>query len=79
MIAILPNCLPFEELRLFGSYQNRVFVACTRTYNPKDGRGRKNPASKDKAMAELIDVVSLSFTYSFCTKRIVCYFSIVMA
>ncbi|KAG0584137.1 hypothetical protein M758_3G186900 [Ceratodon purpureus] len=28
------------------------------TYNPQDGRGRKNPASKEKAMAELIDAIN---------------------
>lgn len=45
---------------------NLPLLYVLRTYNPPDGRGRKNPASKEKAMAELIDAVSLSFTCFFC-------------
>ena len=30
------------------------------TYNPEEGRGRKKPATKEQAMAELKEVVSAS-------------------
>lgn len=40
------------------------------TYNPPDGRGRKNPASKEKAMAELIDAIKSTKPDNF-TPRIV--------
>lgn len=39
------------------------------TYNPADGRGRKNPASREKAMAELIDVIKTTKPDNF-TPRI---------
>lgn len=29
---------------------------CRRTYNPEEGRGRKNPATQEQAMAELAEV-----------------------
>ncbi|KAG0598322.1 hypothetical protein M758_12G063300 [Ceratodon purpureus] len=38
------------------------------TYNPKDGRGRKNPASKEKAMAELVDAIKTTKPDNFTPK-----------
>ncbi|PSC69227.1 50S ribosomal L11 [Micractinium conductrix] len=35
------------------------------TYNPEEGRGRKNPATKEQAMAELVEVVTNSKPDSF--------------
>ncbi|KAH7292944.1 hypothetical protein KP509_28G004600 [Ceratopteris richardii] len=29
-----------------------------RTYNPENGRGRKNPVSREQAMKELLDVIN---------------------
>ncbi|CAM6014772.1 unnamed protein product [Sphagnum balticum] len=40
------------------------------TYNPEDGRGRKNPASKEKAMAELLETIQSTKPDNF-TPRIV--------
>jgi uncharacterized protein (DUF1499 family) len=45
-------------------------LASFRTYNPEDGRGRKNPASKEKAMAELLETIQSTKPDNF-TPRIV--------
>jgi hypothetical protein len=47
-------------MKLCGSSMKMSYLslASFRTYNPEDGRGRKNPASKEKAMAELLETVS---------------------
>ena len=39
-------------------------VLCkNRTYNPEDGRGKKKPVSREKAMNELLEVVSVTISY----------------
>lgn len=37
-----------------------------RDYNPEEGRGSKNPASKEQAMKELLDVVKLNVYLYAC-------------
>ncbi|KAJ7292326.1 hypothetical protein O6H91_Y285100 [Diphasiastrum complanatum] len=41
-----------------------------RSYNPEDGRGKRNPASKEQAMQELVDVIKTRNPDNF-TPRIV--------
>eukprot|EP00879_Flechtneria_rotunda_P001011 GHRR01001147.1.p1 GENE.GHRR01001147.1~~GHRR01001147.1.p1 ORF type:complete len:246 (+),score=60.54 GHRR01001147.1:40-777(+) len=48
-----PNCISTAE-----EINDPTHYVPAWTYNPEDGRGRKNPASQDQAMAELAEVVS---------------------
>ncbi|EFJ46193.1 hypothetical protein VOLCADRAFT_105627 [Volvox carteri f. nagariensis] len=47
-----PNCIATSE-----EGNDREHYAPPLTYNPQDGRGRKNPATQEQAMAELVSVV----------------------
>lgn len=47
-------------------------IAQDRTYNPIDGRGLKKPVSKEKAFAELIDVVRAYVEARSMSARITC-------
>ncbi|OAE20233.1 hypothetical protein AXG93_3960s1240 [Marchantia polymorpha subsp. ruderalis] len=60
-----PNCISTaEEINDPGHYVPPW------TYNPEEGRGRRNPASKEQAMQELIEVVEKTKPDNF-TPRIV--------
>ncbi|KAG6542574.1 hypothetical protein Mapa_016045 [Marchantia paleacea] len=60
-----PNCISTaEEINDPGHYVPPW------TYNPEEGRGRRNPASKEQAMQELIEVVENTKPDNF-TPRIV--------
>eukprot|EP00891_Asterochloris_glomerata_P008707 jgi/Astpho2/8707/Aster-05274 len=49
-----PNCISTSE----EANQRDNHYVPPLTYNPIPGRGRKNPASREKAMQELVSVVS---------------------
>ncbi|PNW76724.1 hypothetical protein CHLRE_11g468750v5 [Chlamydomonas reinhardtii] len=47
-----PNCIATSE-----EGNDRTHYAPPLTYNPEDGRGKKGPASQEKAMGELVEAV----------------------
>lgn len=48
-----PNCISTAE-----EANDPTHFVPAWTYNPEEGRGRKNPATQEQAMQELVDVVS---------------------
>jgi len=64
-VSSLPNCVSTAE-----EANDPTHYVPGWTYNPEEGRGRKNPATKEQAMKELVEVVSTITPDGFTPKII---------